>query len=114
MGPSGSKESWLFALRAKSEVQIAWTDFRLDHAFLEDFRLKPRRVQYCQFAALGTARACRPLGLQHRRYGVSTSIEATGSALNASRSLAYARTRASISAVDRLPTRNQTIFGGLP
>jgi hypothetical protein len=47
-------------------------------------------------------------------YAVSTSIEATGSALNASRFAAYARTRVSISAVDRLPTRSQTTFGGLP
>jgi hypothetical protein len=51
---------------------------------------------------------------QNWRYAVSTSIDATGSALNASSSPAFARMIASISAVDRLPTRSQTTFGGLP
>jgi|HubBroStandDraft_2_1064218.scaffolds.fasta_scaffold19653_3 hypothetical protein len=47
-------------------------------------------------------------------YAVITSIEATGSASNPSRAPALARTMASICAVDWLPTRSQTTFGGLP
>ena len=50
----------------------------------------------------------------NRDYAVTTSIEATGSASNASRAPAFARTMASICAVDWLPTRSHTIFGGLP
>ena len=43
-----------------------------------------------------------------------TSIAAIGSASNPSMSAACARMMASMSAVDRLPTRNQTTLGGAP
>jgi hypothetical protein len=45
---------------------------------------------------------------------VTTSSAATGSSSNARNDSAWARTSATMSLVDRLPTRSQTTFGGNP